>query len=117
MILGLEVMVILALAENSNSGCEYGWIYHLGEYQTWQVMKDYKGPKREDNSLVNCKIWIRRVQNPPQSLHLMILTYSDVTQITSRTSLKCHITLSLQIQHRVFFETESCQIVLNRMKT
>ena len=28
----------------------------------WQVMAAYKGLKREDNSLVNCKIWIRGVQ-------------------------------------------------------
>ena len=62
-------------------------IHLLSEYETWQVMKDYKGLKREDNSLVDCKIWIRGVQNPSQSPHLMISHTEiplSVTQIISR---------------------------------
>ena len=42
----------------------------------WQVMAAYKGLKREDNSLANCKIWIigflNEAQNPRQARDLMI---------------------------------------------
>ena len=72
------------------------WLLYLSEYETWQVVKDYKGSKREDTSLVNCKIRIRGV---PKSLPVATPhdpTYWN-TQVSSKSycaSSKCHIRLS-----------------------
>ena len=53
----------------------------------WQVMAAYKGLKREDNSLVNCKIWIigflNEAQNPRQARQLMIRH--------TETPFRCHL--------------------------
>ena len=53
----------------------------------WQVIAAYKGLKREDNSLVNCKIWIigflNEAQNPRQARHLMIRH--------TETPFRCHL--------------------------
>ena len=53
----------------------------------WQVMAAYKGLKREDNSLVNCKIWIigflNEAQNPRQTRQLMIRH--------TETPFRCHL--------------------------
>ena len=53
----------------------------------WQVMAAYKGLKREDNSLVNCRIWIigvlNEAQNPRQTPHLMIRH--------TETPFRCHL--------------------------
>ena len=53
----------------------------------WQVMAAYTGLKREDNSLVNCKIWIigflDEAQNPRQTRRLMIRH--------TETPFRCHL--------------------------
>ena len=53
----------------------------------WQVMAAYTGLKREDNSLVNCKIWIigflNEAQNPRQTQQLMIRH--------TETPFRCHL--------------------------
>ena len=53
----------------------------------WQVMAAYTGLKREDNSLVNCKIWIigflNEAQNPRQARQLMIRH--------TETPSRCHL--------------------------
>ena len=53
----------------------------------WQVMAAYTGLKREDNSLVNCKIWIigflNEAQNPRQTRQLMIRH--------TETPFRCHL--------------------------
>ena len=98
---GLRKMLILCgmwIWPNEKGDFIYGilWLLYLSEYETWQVVKDYKGSKREDSSLVNCKIRIRGV---PKSL--AVATPHDPTywntQVPSKSycaSSKCHIRLS-----------------------